>query len=156
MLAKLSDSAPHMAPDLEIKQKTITSAQQLALETADGKLHVLCVGISDYTTGSGFAKLPVCTNDAVKVAHCFQDVRELNADKAKIRTLTSKNGSPSKGAIIQAMHELACGANESDRILFFFSGHGQRLDDDDEFYLVPEDAFRADDRDTLLSLFSNC
>jgi uncharacterized caspase-like protein len=49
------------------------------------------------------------------------------------------------------MHELACGANESDRILFFFSGHGQRLDDDDEFYLVPEDAFRADDRDTLLS-----
>lgn len=127
-----------MSQEIELKQKNLTPRQRQALEAAHGKLHVLCVGISEYSVTSSFSKLPVCANDAAKVAGCFQDVRELNTDKDHIRLITSKSGLVSKGAIMQAVHELACGAGKSDRILFYFSGHGQRLDDEEELYLVPQ------------------
>ena len=114
-----------MGQEIEPKQKILTPHQQQALVTAHGKVHVLCVGVSEYSVTSSFSKLPVCVNDATKVANCFQDVRELNADKGHIRLITSKNGLVSKGLILQAVHELASSAGPSDRILFYFSGHGQ-------------------------------
>ena len=139
-----------MSQEIELQQKILTPHQQQALELAHGKMHVLCVGVSEYSHTSGFSKLTVCVNDAAKVANCFQDVHELNAEKKHIRLITSKHGLVSKGAILQAVNELACAAGDSDRILFYFSGHGQRLGDDD-FYLVPQDVFQADHKDTLLS-----
>jgi hypothetical protein len=141
-----------MASDLELGKQAVTPKQQLVIEAAHGKVHVFSVGISEYGAGSGFAKLQVCDNDALSVANSFHDVTELNADKSHIKILTSKKQVVSKGAIIKGVHELACGANESDRILFFFSGHGQRLGAEaDEFYLVPQDVFLPDDSDTLVS-----
>lgn len=137
--------------EVQPKPKILTPHQLQGLQAAHGKLHVLCVGISDYSATSGFAALPVCANDAIKVGHCFQDVKELNADPSRIRVISSKNAMVSKGVILQAVHKLACDADEDDRILFYFSGHGQRLDDNNEFYLVPQDAFRHDHADTLLS-----
>jgi len=135
----------------EIQQKILTPHQTQAIEAAHGKVHVLCIGISEYSTTSGFSKLPVCVNDAAMVANCFRVVRELNADKNHITLITSKDQLVSKGSILGGVHKLATYAEDSDRILFYFSGHGQRLNDEDEFYLVPQDVFHADHKATLLS-----
>jgi uncharacterized caspase-like protein len=44
---------------------------------------------------------------------------------------------PTGGHIYTALHHLAESATASDRILFFFSGHGSR--EGDELFLIPED-----------------
>jgi len=105
-----------------------------------GSLHVLSVGVSDYAADSGFSKLKVCTEDARRVAQTFREVRELNADPAHIRLLGNLKDAyqmPTGGYIHAALHVLAESAAKHDRILFFFSGHGVRVDD--ALYLVPQD-----------------
>ncbi len=110
------------------------------LPQAHGRIHVLCVGANEYSVGSGFAPLKVCAEDARRVAQTFGEVKELNADPLQVRLLVSgENGSqaPTGGHIHSALHHLAASASSADRILFFFSGHGSRVDN--ELYLIPED-----------------
>jgi hypothetical protein len=82
--------------------------QKLAL--AQGQIHVLSVGVSDYADGSGFAKLRVCAEDARRVAQTFREVRELNANPAQIRLFGSTQDAiqrPTGGYIHGALHHLA-------------------------------------------------
>jgi len=110
------------------------------LQGAHGQVHVLCVGASNYASGSGFATLKVCAEDARRVAQTFREVKELNADTSQVRLIVSGDGglqAPTGGHIYSALHHLATSATKADRILFFFSGHGSRVAD--ELYLIPED-----------------
>ena len=136
--------------------KTLTSKErkQELLANALGKVGVLCVGVTEYLPTAGFPKLKKCSNDALQVQLAFRETPQLYADPAFIRHLTSEMTTtpPSKGLIIHHLKELAAGAKADDRILFYFSGHGHRIPGNDDFFLVPQDAYDDSDPAALLSL----
>ncbi|HPG00223.1 MAG TPA: caspase family protein [Kiritimatiellia bacterium] len=129
----------------ELTQKQRTT---LMLQEAQGKMAVLCVGIGKYDKSSGFDPLETCVNDAQTISEVFRDVWQLNADRKRISLLTSQHGFPSMGEIVKAVKRLAESAEDSERVLFYFSGHGHRLDD--TLYLVPQDAVSDNDPDVLI------
>ncbi len=108
-----------------------------------GPIRVLAVGISKYEASSGFRSISQCENDASTIRDCFDDVFQLQGHKSAIKQLTSKHDVVSRGRLISAIMELASEATPTERILFFFSGHGQRLGE--KLYLVPQDAWSEDD-----------
>lgn len=119
---------------------------------AHGEIHLFCVGVDAYRPGSLFHSLKVCSADAHAVADCFRKVTCLNANIESINVVSDKTKErPSRGNIIAGLRVLASHAATNDRVLFYFSGHGYRIPDSDEFYLVPGDASSADDPDTLLA-----
>jgi len=59
---------------------------------------------------------------------------------------------PSRGLILDQLHELASSAEEGDRVLFYFSGHGHRIQGIEDHFLVPQDAYSAEEPDALVSM----
>lgn len=119
------------------------------LVAAHGKIRVLAVGVSRYPSSTRLHHLPVASSDAASVVDRFLDIRQLNADPAHCISCTSKsNKPPTRGTIIRLLKELA-DADSDERILFYYSGHGLRIED--EFYIVPEDVYDATDPDGLIS-----
>ena len=134
---------------------TAKQRQTLLLQEAHGKSVLLSIGVSDYDKSSGFDPLKTCSNDAIAVKHAFLDVWQLNADTTRMLTLTSKgSNAPSKGIIIQYVKNVANLCETADRLIVYFSGHGQRLKDisgEDKFYLVPQDVYDESDPEALVS-----
>jgi len=129
---------------------TSTSALQ-ELRDALGKAKLLAIGVSDYDKASGFDNLPQCSNDALALRDVYRDHWQLNPDADYLQTLVSgTKRAPSRGAIFSETKRLAEIAEDDDRLVFFFSGHGQRLED--EFFLVPGDAYADDDPTALVRL----
>jgi len=131
----------------EQRQITQSERAERAMKTAMGPLLGLFIGIDDYKKELGFPVLTTCANDAFKVRNCFKDVRPLHADRDNLVLLTSQEASGI--AIIGALKRLAANATENDRLLLYYSGHGQRLND--KFYLVPHDAYNPNDPESLLA-----
>ncbi len=140
------------------KYLTKKQKQTVMLEQANGPLSALAIGIDDYDKQSGFVALKTCTNDAIEVRNAFQEIWQLNADKDRIRILTSKsNPPPSKGEIIKAINRLVNMTEPNDRLLFYYSGHGHRIKDregTERFYIVPQDAYNDTDPDALIDFAS--
>ncbi|MDY6894606.1 MAG: caspase family protein, partial [Thermotogota bacterium] len=138
------------------EKQSLTQRQRMAvtLKKAHGQIAVLAVGISDYDKQSGFPRLKTCSNDAQKVRDIFHDVWQLNADKERVKSITSGSSvPPSKGEIIKAVKNIASLSGANERLLFYFSGHGQRLYDEDgnsKFYLVPQDVYDDTDPEALI------
>lgn len=123
--------------------KPLSNREQKDLQrvTAHGALVSVVVGISDYGHAV-FGKLKTCVNDAERVAKTLREVHQLNADATRLVLLTSKTAlKPSKGNVIRCLMEAVANTNESDRLLFFFSGHGTRFKNDARLFLVPEDVW---------------
>lgn len=124
--------------------------KELALAMGIGKASVLAVGVGTQFKGSGFSALKTCVNDALDVAQAFKDIPQLHADPDRVHVLTSSMpGGVSRGAIIAALKALTANTEEGERVIFFFSGHGWRIEN--EFYLVPQDAWDAEDPNALLA-----
>lgn len=128
---------------------SLTSRQRQAIkiQEAHGKVHVLCIGISEYQSDTCYPNLKQCDQDAKVLSQTFKEVHQLNADLSKVVCLCSKDAKgPSRGRIIGAIKDLANGANEEDRIFLFFSGHGDKLEVDGEerLFLVPDDAHESE------------
>jgi uncharacterized caspase-like protein len=109
-------------------------------------LHSLAVviGIDDYA--NGIPPLRTAVNDARRMAQVLAQQHGYDArlivekvTLARLRALFTKT--------------LPTMADESDRLLVYFAGHGIALDSDDgpAGYLVPQNA-RPEDRDTLLPM----
>jgi hypothetical protein len=141
-------------PDNKPKKITTKERKQLMVLEGLGKIRVLSVGVSDYFKKSGFKNLKQCLNDAFQVFSAFRDVKQLNTEETHLILMNSetKETLPSRGAILDQIHELASKAEKHDRILFYFSGHGHRIDGVDDHFLVPQDVFAADKPDALVSM----
>lgn len=137
--------------NLSEKQK-----QAIILKQANGPLSVLAIGIDAYDKQSGFPVLKTCSNDAIEVRNAFQEVWQLNADKGRVNSLTSKsNPPPSRGEIIKAVNSLVSMAEPGERLLFYYSGHGHRLKDKEgieRFYIIPQDAYSDTDPEALIDV----
>jgi hypothetical protein len=146
-----------LAPISGEHEKRLTSKQRqaLLLQEAHGKSVLLSIGVSDYNKNAGFDPLKTCSSDAIAVKNAFLDVWQLNADTARILTLSSKGADmPSKGIIIQYVKKASNSCEPADRLIIYFSGHGQRLKDasgEDKFYLVPQDVYDESDPEALVS-----
>ncbi|HSU59748.1 MAG TPA: caspase family protein [Bryobacteraceae bacterium] len=103
---------------------------------------------------SGFRPLAVCGNDASSVRDRFLDIQQLHADpNFCVKCISGGTQPATRGHILGQLHELANGADPESRLIFFYSGHGVRLQHKgaDEFFLVPEDAFSGTNVDALIS-----
>jgi hypothetical protein len=127
---------------------TREQAHPKTVAEALGKTHVLAIGISNYSTSSNFSGLRQCTFDAQAIAACFRDRIELGSQN-NVHELASRSSS-SRGRIMEAVRNLAAQATEDDRVIIFFSGHGQRLNE--KLYAVPEDAWCDDDPGALICM----
>lgn len=122
-----------------------------ALKEANGVASVLAIGVSEYDARSGFQRLRQCAFDAKAVADCFRNNPQLHSSPELVQELTSAGArKPSRGNIIADVRHLATNASNDDRIIFYFSGHGQRIGD--QLYLVPEDAWTSDEPGALVSV----
>jgi Caspase domain len=129
-----------------------STSREIELQQAHGTLHVLSVGVSAYHRSSEFSKLKVCTHDAIAIRDTVTDVRQLNVERKNIRELVSgldPDKLPTRGTIVRELMKMAERASHEDRLLFYFSGHGVRIDQ--EFYFVPEDVAAISAPSTLLS-----
>lgn len=122
----------------------------LAREQGMGWACILAVGVGKQIKDSGFAGLKTCVADAIDVAQTFKDTSSLMADPDRVNVLTSETeGGASRGSIIGALKRLADDAEEGERLIFFFSGHGWRIEN--ALYLVPQDAYSPDDKHAHLA-----
>lgn len=149
------DVATHMGSvadaNLETPDRRPKRKGPLTVAAAIGHTYVLAVGVSDYERDSGYGRLRQCDHDAAQVANAFRTRPELRSSAASVSELTSTSAErPSRSKIIRLVRELAGRANEEDRIIFYFSGHGQLLDK--QLYLVPNDAWTDNDANLLISL----
>jgi len=130
---------------------TQRQSEVLAAQHAQGHTKVLAVGIDDYDRDAGFAPLRTARNDATGFINCFRDIPQLRADPGAITGLVSGGTvAPSRGEIIRALRKLARSAEVDDRLVVLFRGHAHRIPGDPELYLVPQDAFAADDPGCLV------
>jgi hypothetical protein len=128
-----------------------TRTAPVDLARANGLLKSLCVGVSEYSPLSGFKRLKACANDAERVRNAFLDVPQLAADKGNTYLISEKTAEkPTKNTIIGRLKHLTKLATPEDRLLFFFSGHAVRLEN--ELYLVPSDAYAGDDKEILIPI----
>lgn len=135
----------------EGKIKSLTAAQRKAVErtAAHGSAHLLAVGVGEHLEPSKFSQLKTAPHDAEAIQSAFLEVKQLNADPSKLTLLSTKHGpSPSRGLILSKVKTLAAGASSDDRIIFFFSGHGHKIDQ--KLYLVPCDAYDAEDPNAFI------
>ena len=134
----------------KLKKIGPTTKTSVMLKEAHGKLILLSIGIDTYDTYSGFNSLKTCSNDAISVRETLLDVHQLNADSKRLFVLCSKTTPhPSKGEIIKEIKKISNLAEENDRLMIFYSGHGHRIKDD--FYLVPQDAYDSEDPEALIN-----
>jgi len=126
--------------------------QRAAVREAQGRIRVLAVGVGEYPLKSGFPPLAQAVTDAALVHAAFAETPQLNAHPEHLVLLSSKttNRLPSRGHILDQLHELAASAQPEERVLFYFSGHGHRLPGNDDLFLVPQDAY-SDTADALVS-----
>lgn len=134
----------------------LTPPERAAARTAKhlGPLRALLVGIDRYEPRAGFPRLRKCANDATEVESALLDTPQLNAqqDRTTLITSATTHRLPSRGVIIDQVGRLADGAEDGDRLLFYFSGHGHRIADVDDHFLVPQDVYSESEPDALISV----
>ena len=113
-------------------------------ETTINKSIAVIIGINEY--GNGISNLSTAINDAKEIAHILKSehayevqlIRDSEAILSNLKTL---------------LEGLKDTIGESDRLLFYFAGHGIALDGDDgpAGYLIPQNADPSD-RNTFLPM----
>lgn len=101
-----------------MKRKLLFLAALLifACSAIAGRTYVLVAGVSSYSDTS--ANLPTTTNDAKRVAELM---RKHSGD---VSLITSRYATREK--LLSKLREIASAANSDDRIMFYFSGHGDK------------------------------
>lgn len=128
----------------------MTTNAKSKLDRAHGKAILLSIGVSSYADTSGFSELPTCKSDAIAIRQCFAELPQLNSRPDSLRLLVDgEEQRPSRGTILKEVMSFARNARSSDRLFFYFSGHGHRIGD--ELYLVPEDAYSDSEPTAMVS-----
>ncbi|HAV13374.1 MAG TPA: hypothetical protein DCX06_07795 [Opitutae bacterium] len=106
--------------------------------TTERKLYILAIGIDDYTNPQH--KLNYAVADASAV---LEKLQQLNAGIFdSVRTTLMTNSEADKNGILRAFAQISAEATPQDTFVFYFAGHGVLSLDDQNFYLVPQDALQ--------------
>jgi WD40 repeat protein len=110
-------------------------------DTVDSTLHVLTVGISQYSTDSGFDQLPYAVPSAKAIEGFFRE-QQASAKKpyATVRVWDGLyDRDATRGKIRQRLSEIAKDVGEDDVVLLYLAGHGKVSLGEEMFYFVPVD-----------------
>lgn len=98
-----------------------------------GTLHVIAIGISEYSESS--INLRYAAADATAIGTLFQTRHESLFDKVQLTTLL--NDRATRQGILTALSEVAATANTSDTLAVFLAGHGTMVGQ--RYYFIPAD-----------------
>lgn len=121
-----------------------------AKTSGQGAFHALLIGVGDYVHPR-FGSLPATVRDAEILADLLVDPQRCGYPPDQVRTIT---GADATGATIRAaLASLAQSAGAESTALVYFSGHGGRAREDDQWrtYLCPREADPDDLASTALS-----
>ncbi len=122
----------------------------------DGEVYGVFVGIAEYSDSES---LPFCDDDARRVANAFRR----NFNIAEDGSTLLMNEEATVYAVETALEDVVGRAGPDDMIVFFYSGHGNRLTDDNGDHSDPDgfdetisvyDGDLLDDR--FSAIFENC
>lgn len=102
-----------------------------------GVTYALIVAVEHYNQPIHFPRVKYTTKDATEFANAIKNV---GVDVDNIKLLL--DGNATKTAIEKELNNLIKKVNESDRIIFYFSGHGAF--ENKENYLLPVDCYHDD------------
>lgn len=106
--------------------------------TAGRRLHILAVGIDDYTNPQHHLNYAVADATAV-----LERLQSLNTDIFdSVQTTLITNSDANKDGIMAAFARISSEATPQDTFIFYFAGHGVLSQEDQNFYLVPQDALQ--------------
>jgi len=118
------------------KSKGITEdIQALSKEKIYDKSYAIIIGIDEYQT---ISDLDYAVNDAVAIKEML--INQFNYAKEDIKLLINEDAN--KDNIVDALSDISLLANENDRIVIFFAGHGETMslpDGGEMGYLLPVD-----------------
>ena len=118
------------------KSKGITEdIQALSKEKIYDKSYAIIIGIDEYQT---ISDLDYAVNDAVAIKEML--INQFNYAKEDIKLLINEDAN--KDNIVDALSDISLLANENDRIVVFFAGHGETMslpDGGEMGYLLPVD-----------------
>jgi WD40 repeat protein len=100
-------------------------------------LYIFAVGVSAYP---GRLRLNFAANDARNFARVLKEKTNGVFGNVEVRLLTDREGS--RDAILAGLDWMKTKMTWEDVGVFFFSGHGARDDNDEKFYLVPQNVGR--------------
>lgn len=109
-----------------------------------GESHALVVGINDYR--GGIPSLQNARADATALASLLRDAHGYRVELV-VEDVT-------RARLVKELDGLAAKVAEDDRLLFYFAGHGIAPEDEAGIrgYLIPSDAKKVADADSLLSM----
>lgn len=110
-------------------------------ETKKSVLHVLCIGVSNYPSNSGFDPLPYAAASAHAIESFFTQ-QQAAASKAfgKIRVWPGLyEAHATRDSIRRRFTEIANAVTEDDVVFIYFVGHGVIAHGTEMFYYVPSD-----------------
>jgi hypothetical protein len=110
--------------------------QEQQKRTTERRLHILAVGIDDYTNPQH--KLNYAVADASAVLEKLQQLNSEIFDSVQTTLIT--NSEADKNGIMNAFAQISAAATPQDTFVFYFAGHGVLSQEDQNFYLVPQDA----------------
>ena len=118
------------------KSKGITEdIQALSKEKIYDKSYAIIIGIDEYET---ISDLDYAVNDAVAIKEML--INQFNYAQEDIKLLINEDAN--KDNIVDALSDISLLANENDRIVVFFAGHGETMslpDGGEMGYLLPVD-----------------
>jgi hypothetical protein len=128
--------------------------------TEVGKLHMLCIGITQYDFIDQFPVLPYSTADADTVYHLFKSQAEkMCLYKGGLGyTDLLNNTNTNKEDIMAALDSISVNVKANDIFVFYFSGHGTVLGE--SFALAPKEGDIGNEetlifKDELFTKFDN-
>lgn len=98
--------------------------EPVAPSPGTGRTMGVFVGISDYPSAND---LPYCASDAVRVQQAFVNAGIMSP----LDTVVLTDGQATRAAVANAVERLSRRLGSSDTLVFFFSGHGNRVPDQD-------------------------
>jgi|GEM_PF-4774681 len=125
------------------------------------KLYILSVGISRY---ENVPALKYAAKDARDIANAFRYTQSDFFESSDSTTFLLADKEATKTSIFNSLQKIKKRARKEDLVIFYFSGHGENITDDD-YYLLPVDALSTGDAynrildglsfDKLYRIFSN-
>lgn len=109
--------------------------------------YALIVTVENYNQSASFRKVLFATKDGEDLQNTLHQTTPLHEDTF-VTILNDKDATHK--AIIAELNSICKSAAKDDRIIFFFSGHGAYIDD--ENYVIPVDAYTVNLKDHCISI----
>jgi WD40 repeat protein len=151
---KGANSAAIRSPIQDLKPETVTTPWDGKLSaTANSKLNVLAIAVSEYPGNSGFDPLPYAVPSAKGIEMLFREQQAVPTKPYQVIRVWDGlyDSNATRESVLRRLSEVAKDVSEEDVVLIYLAGHGKVSVGEEMFYFVPVDGRDADLRSTAVS-----